>query len=111
MTAFRARLSDWLETPKVRYSILTVIILNAIILGMETSATIMAEAGGLLKTLDQICLTIFLIELAVKLFANGWRFFTRFWNVFDFFIIGIALLPATQGMAVLRAMRILRVIR
>ncbi|MEM7190917.1 MAG: ion transporter [Pseudomonadota bacterium] len=111
MQVFRARLADWLETPKVRYSILAVIILNAIILGMETSDTIMARSGALLRLLDLACLAIFVVEIALKLFANGWRFFTRFWNVFDFFIIGIALIPTTQGFAVLRAMRILRVIR
>ena len=111
MQAFRIRLADWLETPRVRYSILAVILLNAVVLGFETSASVMVRHGALLSIVDQACLAIFLVEIALKLFAQGWRFFARFWNVFDFVIIGIALVPATQGFAVLRAMRILRVVR
>ncbi|WP_370274496.1 ion transporter, partial [Pararhodobacter marinus] len=39
------------------------------------------------------------------------RFFTSGWNVFDFVIVGIALVPSGQGLSVLRALRILRVLR
>ena len=96
MQAFRIRLADWLETPRVRYSILAVILLNAVVLGFETSASVMARHGALLSIVDQACLAIFLVEIALKLFAQGWRFFARFWNVFDFVIIGIALVPARR---------------
>ena len=110
-SGFRAKLADWLETPKVRFTIIGVIIFNAIILGLETSPTIMAAAGPLITALDWACLSIFVLEIALKLIAHGTRFFRSGWNVFDFIIIGIALVPSAHGLSVLRAMRILRVLR
>jgi hypothetical protein len=38
----------------------------------------------------------------------GRRFFRSGWNLFDFIIVGIALVPAAQGLSVLRALRILQ---
>lgn len=107
----RARLADWLDKPVVRNSIIAVILFNAVILGMETSPTIMNVAGGLILTLDTICLAIFVVEIALKLIAHGFRFFRSGWNLFDFVIVGVALVPAAQGLSVLRALRILRVLR
>lgn len=110
-SGFRAKLADWLETPKVRFTIIGVIIFNAIILGLETSPTIMVAAGPLITALDWACLSIFVLEIALKLIAHGTRFFRSGWNVFDFIIVGIALVPSAHGLSVLRAMRILRVLR
>ena len=110
-SGFRAKLADWLETAKVRFTIIGVIIFNAIILGLETSPTIMAAAGPLITALDWACLSIFVLEIALKLIAHGTRFFRSGWNVFDFIIVGIALVPSAHGLSVLRAMRILRVLR
>lgn len=107
----RARLETWLNQAWVGQFIVGVIILNAVILGMETSDNLMAQFGPLIIALDRLCLTIFVIELALKLFALGPRFFRNGWNLFDFVIVGIALMPASQGLSVLRALRILRVLR
>jgi voltage-gated sodium channel len=108
---FRARLAQWLDSAPVRNTIIGVIVFNAIILGMETSDTLMAAAGPLILALDRACLAIFVIEIALKLVALGGRFFRSGWNLFDFVIVGIALVPAAQGLSVLRALRILRVLR
>ncbi len=108
---FRARLAAWLEQPIIRNSIIGVILFNAVILGMETSPSIMAAAGPLILALDQACLAIFVIELVLKMVALGPRFFRVGWNIFDFVIVGIALVPGGQGLSVLRALRILRVLR
>lgn len=107
----RDTLIAWLERPLIRYGILGVIIFNAIILGLETSKTAMDSAGGLITMLDTLCLMIFVVELAAKLFAFGPRFFRDGWNIFDFVLVGISLVPSTQGFTVLRALRILRVLR
>jgi voltage-gated sodium channel len=108
---FRGRLAAWLDKPAVRNTIIGVILFNAVILGMETSPTIMAAAGPVILALDQACLAIFVVELVLKLVALGPRFFRSGWNLFDFVIVGIALVPAAQGLSVLRALRILRVLR
>ena len=107
----RTALANWLETPLVRYSIIGVILFNAVILGLETSETVMSRAGNVIKFLDQVCLAIFVVELVLKLIALGPRFFRNGWNIFDFIIVGISLVPAAQGLSVLRALRILRVLR
>jgi voltage-gated sodium channel len=107
----RQRLAEFIESDKVRNVIIAVILFNAVILGLETSPYVMARAGDLLLTLDQICLIIFVVELVVKLYALGPRFFRSGWNVFDFIIVGISLAPAAEGLSVLRSLRILRVLR
>ncbi len=95
----------------MRYGIIGVILFNALILGLETSGTMMMRAGALLVLLDRLCLAIFVAELGAKLYARRLAFFADGWNVFDFAIVGIALVPVGQGFAVLRVLRILRVLR
>ena len=107
----RQRLAEWIESPRIQNFIIAVIVLNAITLGLETSATVTAFAGGLLSAVEAVVLGIFVIEILIKLFAFGPRFFRSSWNVFDFVIVGIALVPASGPFAILRALRILRVLR
>lgn len=108
----RERLAHWVESSPVQNAIIAVIVLNAITLGLETSDAIMTSwAGGILLRIEQLVLTIFVIEILIKLFAFGPRFFRSGWNVFDFLIVGIALVPASGPFAILRALRILRVLR
>ena len=108
---WRDRLAAFTDGAWLRNAILVVIVINAAVLGMETSDRIMAAAGPLLVTIDRGCLAIFVVEIALKLVAHDWRFFRRGWNVFDFLIVAIALVPAGQGLSVLRALRVLRVLR
>jgi voltage-gated sodium channel len=107
----RQKTAQFLETAVVRNFIICVILFNAVILGLESSSTIMTVAGDLIYTLDTLCLLIFVVEIVAKLFAYRLRFFRSGWNLFDFFIVGIALVPATQSLSVLRSLRILRVLR
>ncbi|MGZ3216915.1 ion transporter [Paracoccus sp. T5] len=107
----RARADALVHHRKVQWFITGVIIFNALILGLETSVRIMSAAGPLILTLDRLCLSIFVIEIGLKVYAQGLRFFRDGWNVFDFAVVGIALVPATQGLSVLRALRILRLLR
>ncbi|PJI86019.1 voltage-gated sodium channel [Yoonia maricola] len=107
----RQKTADLLDSAWVRNFIVGVIIFNAIILGMETSQTIMASAGALIALLDNICLAIFVVELLAKFFAQRLQFFRNGWNIFDFIIVGVSLVPGNGGLSVLRALRILRVLR
>ncbi|KLI63239.1 ion transporter [Aurantiacibacter marinus] len=93
------------------YVITAVIVINAIGLGLETSSGIMANYGGVIVALDTLALTIFVVELAMKLFAYRMNFFRNGWNVFDLVIVSVALIPASQQFSVLRALRILRALR
>ena len=91
--------------------ILAVILVNAIVLGLQTSHELMDRAGPMLDLIDTICLGIFTVEILLKLTVHRHRFFLSGWNNFDFVIVGIALAPGAGGLSVLRAMRIMRVLR
>jgi voltage-gated sodium channel len=107
----RAALARFLDDPRVRYGILGVIMLNAAVLGLQTSERATAAAGPLLNAADRVCLGIFVVEIGLKLVAARWGFFRSGWNVFDFVIVGISLVPNAESLSVLRALRILRVLR
>ncbi len=105
------RMKSVLDSDGFSRFITAVILLNAVTLGMETSDTIMARAGDLVLLIDKLCLVIFVLEIAAKLIVRRLKFFVNGWNIFDFLIVGIALVPGAQGFSVLRALRILRVLR
>ena len=104
-------LKTFIESPKTQNFILGVIILNAIVLGLETSDTVVKHAGSLLGVLDKVAVGIFITEIAIKLIVYRFGFFKDGWNIFDFFIVLAALLPAGDGTSVLRALRIMRAFR
>jgi voltage-gated sodium channel len=100
-----------LESARVRKFITAVILFNAVILGLETSDMAMAKVGLLIGFLDRICLAIFVVELVLKLLVYRLRFFRDGWNIFDFVIVAVSLVPAAQSLSVLRILRILRILR
>lgn len=104
-------LQTTLESAGVRKFITAVILFNAVILGLETSEMVMARFGTFIGVLDRICLAIFVVELALKLLAYRFRFFRDGWNIFDFAIVAVSLVPAAQSLSVLRSLRILRILR
>jgi voltage-gated sodium channel len=99
------------ESNRFQNFVIAVIVLNAITLGLETSPSVMASAGGLLVLLDRAALAVFVIELVLKLLVYRHNFFRSGWNNFDFIVVAVTLLPTGEGMSVLRALRILRALR
>jgi voltage-gated sodium channel len=107
----RDRVRALVDNARFQQFIIWVIVVNAITLGLETSTTVTREFGAELHVADRAMLAIFVVELSLRLYAHGWRFFRDSWNVFDFLIVGISLIPATGPFSVLRALRVLRVLR
>lgn len=107
----RARLRRLVDDERFQRAIIALIVFNAVTLGLETSETVRAHAGGVLRAVDRVVLAIFTIEVAARMVAHGPRFFRDPWSVFDFLIVGVSLLPATGSLTVLRALRILRALR
>lgn len=91
--------------------IICLILLNAVTLGLETSDAIMDSYGTLLHIADKIIVSIFVFELLLKFYAHRLNFFKSGWNIFDFIIVGIALVPTSESLSILRAFRIFRVLR
>lgn len=107
----RCRLGTLAGNPRFQKTITVLIIINAITLGLETSPVAMARAGDVIVALDYVILTVFVLELAIRIIAFGRSFFRDPWSIFDFVVVGVALVPATESFSVLRALRVLRVLR
>ncbi len=109
------RIRTFVESRPFHHAIVAVIVLAGVVAGLETSPAIMAKHGVTLLALDKLILAIFIVEALIKMAAHGrqpWRYFADGWNVFDFLIIGICLLPVGGPFAaVLRLARALRLLR
>ena len=108
---WRARAQALVEHPRFDQAIVVLIVANAITLGLETSPAISARFGGLFRAIDHTALGIFVAELLLRFFVYRSRFFRDPWRVFDFVVVGIALMPATGVFTVLRTLRVIRVLR
>ena len=105
------QLAAIVDSPITERIVITLIVINAVILGMETSREIMAAWGPALMAVDRILLGVFVVELLARMAVKRGAFFRDPWSLFDLFVIGIALVPTSEGLAVLRALRILRALR
>ncbi len=95
--------------------IIAVILAAGILVGIQTYPSVVASYGERLDVLDQIILWIFVVEIVIKMGAEGrqpWRYFFDPWNVFDFLIVAVCFMPiGAQYVAVLRLARLLRVLK
>ncbi|MBB6454924.1 voltage-gated sodium channel [Salirhabdus euzebyi] len=92
--------------------ITTLIIINAILIGLETYPTIYEPNRSMFLIADYIILFIFVVEVLLKLWVYKMSFFKNSWNNFDFLIIvGSVVLYSTPFVSVLRIFRVLRVMR
>lgn len=103
------------ETRAFHHAVVGVIVLAGVVAGLETSPALVARYGSLLQWLDLGILSFFIAEAALKMSAHGrrpWRYFADGWNVFDFLILTLCLLPVGGPFAaVLRLARALRLLR
>ena len=109
--SLRERVAQWLAQGWFQNTILVLIVVNAVVLGLETSSALVAQYGPWLRTLDVAILAVFVVEITLRLFVHWLAFFKDPWSVFDFAVVAIALVPASGPFAVLRALRVLRVLR
>lgn len=105
------KIKTMIESAWFQNAIMAVIVMNAVVIGLETSAGVMAAVGSILVVLDQIAITIFVVEILLKLLVYRFTFFRSGWNIFDFVIVSAALLPLGGNFAILRALRIVRAFR
>ena len=97
------------------HGITAIILLNALIIGLDTSAALTSRFGAYFELANQVILGIFVFEAFCKIGAlapSPWRYFTSGWNIFDFAIIVVSLLPDSGELATLaRLARLMRVLR
>jgi voltage-gated sodium channel len=112
MTRILRRIAD----STVFQNFITVIILVAgAVIGMQTDPSLVGAIGPALELIDQVILGIFVVEVVIKVGAEGskpWRYFFDPWNVFDFIIVAVCFMPIdAHYVAVLRLARLLRVLK
>jgi voltage-gated sodium channel len=116
------KFSDLSETTKrlvdtswFQRGIILTILIAGVLAGIETDASMVSAHGPALRRLDAIVLGVFAIEAILKLIScspRPWDYFRDGWNVFDFTVIVICLLPVgSQFAVVLRLGRTLRLLR
>ena len=112
MTEMARRIAD---DPRFQQFILGVIVVGAIVIGVETSATLTARYGAIIVAVETLIQAIFVAEIAIRVLAYWPRpaaFFRNGWNVFDFTVVAASLLPQAGAFAVVaRLARLLRVTR
>lgn len=111
----KTRCQALVESPLFNHFIIAVIVLAGALVGIETHEPTATKFHGILHLLDRIVLFIFIAEIIIKMISLSPRpldFFKDPWNVFDFVIVAVCLIPASGGFGpVLRLFRLLRVLR
>lgn len=111
LDSFNARLRDFIESSAVQNTVIAVILLNSLTLGLETSPWFREHYGLALFLIDRAAITFFVVEVLIKLFVYRLGFFRSAWNVFDFLVVAVTLIPTTGNISVLRMLRIVRAFR
>ena len=108
---WRLSLAKRIESPIVQTIVTAIIMLNAAVLGLDTSEAVRQTFGSAIRIIDALCLAIFTVEIIAKLVVYRGLFWRSGWNLFDTLVIGIALAPGAGPWAVLRSLRVLRILR
>jgi voltage-gated sodium channel len=99
--------------PTFHLAVLCLIVLNALVMGLETWPTLAERWGFVFDALNAAVQVLFVAELVIRIAAHGRKplaFFTNGWNVFDFTVVALSLLPMAGAMAnIARLARVLRV--
>lgn len=105
------RLEHIIDSRWFQFGILAVICANAAVLGLQTSPMIAAACNGWLERIDKWCIVVFTVEIALKLVVYRWRFWCSAWNLFDFAVVAVSLVPDMGMFSLARLFRVLRVFR
>jgi voltage-gated sodium channel len=101
--------------PVFDIGILVVILINAVVLGLETYESVTAGYHGLFDVLYDVILGIYVVELLIRFTATGWNvraYVADRWNVFDFIVVSASFVPGLRATAMLlRLVRLARIVR
>ena len=107
----RRRVKKLVEGKNFDFLIMSLICMDAVILGLMTSDAMNSFFEGGLFILDRLFMAIFIIEMIMKIFAFGKKFFKSGWNVFDFVVIAISSVPFASWFIIFRTFRLFRLLR
>ena len=107
----RRRVKKLVEGKNFDFLIMSLICMDAVILGLMTSDAMNRFFEGGLFILDRLFMAIFIIEMIMKIFAFGKKLFKSGWNVFDFAVIAISSVPFASWFIIFRTFRLFRLLR
>lgn len=99
------------EDKNFDYLIMFLICMDAVVLGLLTISFRDMTFVNMLYLLDRLCMAIFIVEMLIKMYAYGPKFFKSGWNIFDLTVITISAIPITSYMIILRSFRLFRLLR
>jgi voltage-gated sodium channel len=99
------------ESSKFQNFIIGLIILNGITMGLETSKELASTYHTFFNFFDKFVITVFTIEIVLRIYVHRVSFFKDGWSLFDFSIVAISLMPTSGGFEILRILRVLRLFR
>lgn len=107
----REKVKNFVESTNFDIFIMSLICFDAVIFGLMTSDYFNAAMGSILFVLDRLCMAIFIVEMALKLFVYGHNFFKSKWNTFDFTVIAVSSFSFASYFIVLRTFRLFRLLK
>ncbi len=104
-------IKNLVESSKFQNFIMSLIILNGITMGFETSKQFASEYHTFFDIFNFLVITIFTIEIALRIYVHKESFFKDSWSLFDFTIVAVSLVPTSGGFEIFRILRVLRLFR
>ena len=105
------KIKTLIDSSKFQNFIITLIVLNGITMGLETSKEIANTFNTAIAIFDTLVIGIFTIEIILRIYVYRSTFFKDPWSLFDFTIVSISLVPASAGFEIFRILRVLRLFR
>lgn len=107
----KRKLTKLVESRKFDFFIMSIILADAVVLGLMTSDVVDFYMDRGLFLLDRLFMAIFIVEMLMKIYVYRKDFFKNGWNVFDFIIVAVSSVPFASAFIVLRTFRVFRLIK
>ena len=107
----KEKIHTLVESSRFQNFIMGLIVLNGITMGLETSKSLALEYGTFFTLLNTFVISVFTIEIILRIFVYKKSFFKDPWSIFDFSIVAVSLVPASGGFEIFRILRVLRLFR
>jgi len=107
----RKRLAAIVNGKKFHDAILALIFINGLVLAVDVMPGVAEETREILQAVDRFIVWVFIVEIILRIIANGRAFFRDGWSIFDFLVVAISAPGTVTGMSALRILRALRLLR
>ncbi|MCD5380796.1 ion transporter [Candidatus Gracilibacteria bacterium] len=104
-------LSNIVHHPYFDKFIISLIVINGVTLGLETSESLLTRFESFFHIFDIFVVSAFALEAFMKILVYRVSYFKNGWNLFDFTIVVISLLPTSGPLQILRIFRVFRLLR